>query len=115
MQGRKNLDCKKACSGPRQGRIHPRFTVACFVLMATLTGAAQTAATPLVEGLRTDKADLATPINQPPDANAQMQMRDQQAKQPDYAVANAERKMQIASDSAKLLKLATDLKAEVDK
>ena len=32
-----------------------------------------------------------------------------------YAAANAERRKQIADDSAKLLKLATDLKAEVDK
>jgi hypothetical protein len=50
-----------------------------------------------------------------PDANAQMQMRDQQNKQQSYDAANAERRKQIADDSAKLLKLATDLKTEVDK
>jgi hypothetical protein len=44
-----------------------------------------------------------------------MRMRELQAKQQDYAAANAERKKQIADDSARLLKLATDLKAEVDK
>jgi hypothetical protein len=32
-----------------------------------------------------------------------------------FDAANAERRKQIADDSAKLLKLATDLKAEVDK
>jgi hypothetical protein len=34
---------------------------------------------------------------------------------PDFTAANAERKKQIADDSIKLLKLATDLKSEVDK
>jgi len=51
----------------------------------------------------------------PPDANAQMVMREQQAKTQNYAAANAERKKQIADDSERLLKMATDLKAEVDK
>jgi hypothetical protein len=43
-------------------------------------------------------------------------MRDQQDKDKTqrYAAANAERKKQIADDSAKLLKLATELKSEVD-
>jgi hypothetical protein len=86
-------------------------------LAVTLTGTAQTPQTALQPGgaLRNDKADDPTPLNQAPDANTQMQMRDQQAKQQSYAAANAERKKQIADDSAKLLKLATDLKAEVDK
>lgn len=65
--------------------------------------------------LRTDKAGLPTAINQPPDANAQMQEREQQVKPQDFAAANLERKRQIADDSAKLLKLAADLKAAVDK
>ncbi len=50
-----------------------------------------------------------------PDANAPMTMREQQQKQQNFEAANAERQRQIADDSAKLLKLATDLKAEVDK
>ena len=50
-----------------------------------------------------------------PDANDQMRMRDENEKKQDFAAANTERKKQIAEDSAKLLKLATDLKAEVDK
>jgi hypothetical protein len=54
-------------------------------------------------------------LTTPPDANAQMQMRDQQAKQQSFEAANIERKKQIVDDSTKLLKLATDLKAEVDK
>jgi hypothetical protein len=50
-----------------------------------------------------------------PDANAQMTMREQQQKQQNFDAANAERQRQMVDDSAKLLKLATDLKAEVDK
>ncbi|MGO9339459.1 MAG: hypothetical protein ACLPY1_18325 [Terracidiphilus sp.] len=50
-----------------------------------------------------------------PDTIRQMEMREQQAKQRDYMAANAERRKQIADDSATLLKLAADLKSEVDK
>ncbi len=53
--------------------------------------------------------------NRIPDANAQMEMRERNAKQQDFAAANLERKKQIADDTGKLLKLAGDLKAEVDK
>jgi hypothetical protein len=51
----------------------------------------------------------------PPDANAQMQMLEQPARQQSYAAANTERKRQLADDSARLLKLANDLNVEVDK
>lgn len=53
--------------------------------------------------------------SRPLDANQIMNMHDQQNKKANVDAANAERKKQIADDSAKLLKLATDLKAEVDK
>lgn len=53
--------------------------------------------------------------NRLPDANQQMEMRENQTRQQDFTAANAERRKQIADDSAKLLKLANDLKAEVDK
>ena len=53
-------------------------------------------------------------LTTPPDANAQMEMREQQVKQQNFEAANVERKRQIAEDSANLLKLAVELKAEVD-
>ncbi len=56
-----------------------------------------------------------SPPSYGPDANAQMQMQDRQAKQKNFEAANIERRKQIADDSAKLLKLAADLKDEVDK
>jgi hypothetical protein len=77
--------------------------------MGALTGAAQPGQN------NPDKSIHDPALTTPPDANAQMEMRDQQNKKKSYEAANVERKKQIADDSAKLLKLATDLKTEVDK
>jgi hypothetical protein len=115
-------DCERRRAGPEP--LIPLLAVrsvlisVCFVLFASFAVNAQTPSTtpsPAGGALRMDRADDPTPINQPPDAIAQMQMQDQQGKQQNFAQANVERKKQIADDSAKLLKLATDLKTEVDK
>jgi hypothetical protein len=50
-----------------------------------------------------------------PDANVQNDINEQQTKKQNFEAANAERKKQIVEESAELLKLATDLKTEVDK
>ncbi len=114
MQFRKNHDCPGAESGaPASWRSrwhHCGLILVCFAAMAALTAAAQNG-----QPLTPDKSIHDPVLTAPPDANAQMQMRDQQVKQKNYEAANAERKKQIAEDSEKLLKLATDLKAEVDK
>ena len=54
-------------------------------------------------------------LNRIPDSNQANQINDQQQKKQDFEAANAARKKQINAESAKLLKLATELKAEVDK
>jgi hypothetical protein len=54
-------------------------------------------------------------INHIPDANEQMKMNERQTQTKNMEAVNAERKRQLADESAKLLKLATDLKVEVDK
>lgn len=82
---------------------------ACLLAVAALPGAAQN------QQLDPDRSIHDPALTTPPDANAQMQMREQQTKEKNFAAANAERKKQIADDSARLLKLANDLKAEVDK
>lgn len=66
---------------------------------------------------RTPHPILLPEANHIPDANDQMEMREQQdqSKNKDYAAANQERKKQIVDDSARLLKLAADLKIAVDK
>jgi hypothetical protein len=50
-----------------------------------------------------------------PDSNQVNNINAQQTQKQNYEAANAARKKLIAEDSANLLKLATDLKAEVDK
>jgi hypothetical protein len=62
-----------------------------------------------------DRPYLAPEANRPLDANQRMQMADQQQKKANFEAANAERKKQLADDSAQLLKLANELKKEVDK
>jgi len=87
--------------------------LACLAALAALAGAG-----PGQSGVPGMPRSSEMPNPQPnrlPDANQQMEMREQQAKQQNFDAANAERKKQIAEDSAKLLKLATELKAEVDK
>jgi hypothetical protein len=54
-------------------------------------------------------------INRLPDANDQARMRQDQKSKADFAAVNAMRQKQVADDTAKLLKLANDLKSEVDK
>lgn len=55
-------------------------------------------------------------LNRLPDTNDQARMRQEQhAGQKDLEVLNARRKKQVSDDTEKLLKLAADLKAEVDK
>jgi hypothetical protein len=87
--------------------------LACLAVLAALSGAAQ----PGQQQVQRDPAwSAASPsANRMPDPNDMRQMRDQQTVQQSYEAANAERKKLIADDSAKMLKLAADLKAEVDK
>ena len=53
--------------------------------------------------------------NQLPNGNGQVRKPDGQTRQQSQAAAGNEKKRQIAEESATLLKLATDLKSEVDK
>lgn len=52
--------------------------------------------------------------NRTPDANDHMEMKQQKLKRASYEAANAERKRQLDLDSAMLLKLASELKAQID-
>ena len=62
-----------------------------------------------------DEPPLTSKTNQPPDAGHKQETRDQQVEKQKSGATHAEPKDQIALDSAKLLKLATDLRIEVDK
>ena len=52
-------------------------------------------------------------MNQRPDANRQMEMSTRRIHTQLFAAANAERKRQLEADSARLLKLAIELNAEL--
>jgi hypothetical protein len=54
-------------------------------------------------------------VNRVPDANDQMKMKDQHAKQQNFDAANARRAQEINDDATKLLILARDLNAEIAK
>src|SRR5450759_2980552 len=54
-------------------------------------------------------------LNRQPDINDQARMRQQQKSDQNFEAVNTERKKKVSGDSAELLKLATDLKAELDK
>jgi hypothetical protein len=62
-----------------------------------------------------DRPIILPEANRPFDANQRMAMQEQQQKKVNFETANAERKKQLGDDSARLLKLANELKAEVDK
>jgi hypothetical protein len=81
--------------------------------MAAIAGAQQPGTQP--PSPNPEKPYLLPEANRLPDANQQMEMREQQTGQQNYAAANTERRKQISDDSARLLKLATELKSEVDK
>ena len=86
--------------------------------IGVLAGLAALVLIPMVgEGLQVRDPGFRYPpaVTRIPDANTQNEINGKDSKNPNFAAANAERKKQIADDSAKLLKLATDLKAEVDK
>lgn len=75
----------------------------------------QTYGTQQISGPPRPTSIILPAANRPPDANDQMVMQQRQAKQQKFEAANAERKRALDSDSAKLLILARDLNAEVEK
>lgn len=65
--------------------------------------------------LRAQYVRYSPEIIRAPDANAQNDINQQKLDKQNFEKVNAERKKQIADESALLLKLAADLKTEVDK
>ncbi len=96
-------------------RLHRARTCACLILIAIagMAGAGQQTGSPLPP--RTPHPILLPEANRLPDANDVMRMREQKIKLQHFEAANIERKRQIAEDSANLIKLAAELKAEIDK
>ena len=117
MRFRNNFNCRNKSFptktlGPLPGR-RWRRTLACLGAVALLTCAAWAGRQAPSPGK--DKPPLASTTDQQSDTNHKQETRDQQVEQHKSSATRAEPKDQIALDSAKLLKLATDLRIEVDK
>jgi hypothetical protein len=81
-----------------------------------LAGAAAMILLPLVgEELQAGEPSNPQVATHVPEANSQSEIKGNDSKNKDPEAASAERKRLIADDSEQLLKLATDLKSEVDK
>ncbi len=94
---------------------HSRWVrgILCFAAAATLIAPAQP---PQQDPIQNPPPGYLRPeANRLPDKNERMLLDEQRAKTDRFEAANAERKRQIADDTAKLLALATELKTEVDK
>lgn len=102
-------------SASRPWRIKVARACAGLITVAFLTEIALVGQTPQQPPPRAPKPIILPEANRPPDANEQMAMHERQARQRNFDAANAERIKQISEDSAKLLNLAADLHAAVDK
>lgn len=106
-------------AGSTSGRLKPlRMTTAAGLLAcgAMLAFAQQQPpAMPAGSPPPAEKPYLLPEANRPLDANDLMVMQQQQTKKDKFEAANALRRKQISDDAAKLLQLATELKAQVDK
>lgn len=103
------------CSQQAISRTKTRTLTGAAVFVAVAIVIAFAHAEPQTQAPSMDKPYLMPEANRPPDKNTQMLMHEQQQKKQNYEAANLERKKQIADDAARLLQLATELKAEVDK
>lgn len=118
MRHRSNAGASERIGGARISRL--LFTLrccvasVCFAALSAHAGIAQGSTTP-GGALRTDKVDVPSPINQPPDANTQMKSHEHSARQQKFDFANALRQRRIADETLKLLILARDLKSQMDK
>ena len=80
-----------------------------FAVVVTLTGHAQSP--PVTQ--HTPRPATLPALDRLPDPNKQMEMKKTQTQEQFFTPANAERKRQLDSDSALLLRLAVALKAQV--
>ncbi len=111
MHGRTPLPIPSAL----RPRTLARFSLIALLAAIPIPGLSQTAgqANPCTSQPCPNVAAEAARYNVDP--NTLMQMQQQQARKNHFEAVNAERKRQLDADSALLLKLAGELKAEVEK
>ena len=95
----------------RQGR----WALICVAAAFFLAGAARAGQQPQAPDASHSTPDPGPEAKGADAGDAQIKATDEKTPQPAGNATNAQHTRQIADDSARLLKLATDLKAEVDK
>jgi hypothetical protein len=112
---RKNDSSSRPANGPSW--LQTGTAVAVLLLIAVPHEFSQTPGGPLqtTTSQPIPGAAVQPAVNRIPDANEQMAMNQQQSKRKNFDAANLERRRQISEDTAKILQLATELKAEIDK
>jgi hypothetical protein len=103
------------------GRPGSAVNLRCGMAIAILASLVQLAAGQKVTnsaeqppGVRSDRIGIPSPVNQPPDAVSQTEMRGRTPKAKNLTAVNLERRRQIAADTARLIKLAEDLKTQLE-
>jgi hypothetical protein len=93
-----------------------RLVRTAIALLATLAISGQFSSPQSPQGPQVIPHPIIIPqANRVPDANDQMKMDQQHSKQKNFDAANAKRAQEINDDATKLLILARDLNAEIDK
>jgi hypothetical protein len=92
-----------------------RWALACFVAAFFLAGAAQAGQQPQAPDPSHSSPDPVPQATSADSEDSPVKPKDENPPKPTGNAAGAQHTRQIADDSARLLKLATDLKAEVDK
>jgi hypothetical protein len=112
---RNNSDTLEPVATPNPfHRIHFGRTI--FALFAALAISGQVSSPQTPQGPSVVPHPIIIPqANRIPDANDQMQMSEQRTKQKNFDAVNARRAQAINDDATKLLILARDLNAEIDK
>lgn len=110
---REEEDTASPPGGPR--RRQGWWTLACVAAAVILAGAAQPRQQTQMPAATPGGSNPNPQVSNISGVNTQPKTPDEKTTQKNSDATSAEQNRQIAEDSAKLLKLATDLKAEVDK
>jgi len=109
----------KSSAGSESEQPVARARKRAWILPMTLAGSAILAMVTLLSFAQTPAPQphplLLPAVNRPPDANQQMEMREQKSKRQNFDAANAERLRQMTQATEMLETMAIALKAEVDK
>ena len=106
---------RSARSAGHSHRHQQRWALACLAAAFFLAGVAQAGQQPQAPDASHGSPNPVPQAKSAEGGDAQIKPNDENAPQQAADTAGAQHTRQIADDSAKLLKLATDLKAEVDK